>query len=212
MLIGIAVLLAAAAAWRLASWPRETPRDARDPDAARIAVLQREKNITALAREVSNPNVEVARHAVAALGRIGAESMEQVKHALSDTRPRVRERAAATFAHVARREDAAPLAKLVREDASANVRAAAVSGLERMFAYEQMETILAAMEDPDVAVRRRAAVAARRFACVIVGYKADAPPHKRKAAVQRMRSEWLKHRDRARKYWEMILTKYKKDG
>ena len=55
------------------------------------------------------------------------------------------------------------------------------------------------------AVRRRASKAATRIACVIVGYKADDLPAKRRAAIQRMRAHWQKEKDSARQYWTMIL-------
>jgi len=207
--IVLAVALAALAAWQFLPGGEEGDGD--DPDRARIAELRRAKNLDALGREVRNPSEQAARHAITALGRIGTEAMDHVREALDDKRPRVREKAATTYARIAQWEDGAPLAKLVRQDGSANVRAAAVSGLERMFAYDQMETILAAMEDEDVIVRRRAAEAARRFAGVRVGFKAEDPPAKRKAALARMRAEWTKHKARAEKYWQYIRGKYKAD-
>ena len=207
VLIAAAVLLAAVAAWQL-FWPRGGQAAAREgPAAARIDKHRRERNVPALGREVAHRDVAVARQAVAALGRIGPESLPEVRRALRDSRGPVRERAATVFARIAPREDATALAQVAREDASSDVRAAAVSGLNHMCAFEQMEAILAAMDDSDEVVRRRAATAARRFACARVGFKADDPPQKRKAAIQRMRSVWLQHEARARRYWEMILKK-----
>jgi len=205
VLIAVAVVLAGLVIWQLA-FPGEDDASA-EPDAAaaRIEELRRERNVAGLAKEVSASDARTARRAVAALGRIGSEAVQQVKQAMRDPRPRVREQAASSFAEVAQREDAAPLARLAVEDKSPNVRAAAVSGLNRMCAYDQMESLLAAMMDGDIIVRRRAYRAAKRFACVQVAYRADDPPSKRRAAVQQLRAEWLKHRDRARRYWEMIL-------
>jgi len=207
VLIGLAVVLASIAVWRLLLSGGDEPADKSDPNAARIARLRQQRNVAALGRELTNPNPDVARRAIAALGEIGSESLDHVRGALADARPRVREKAAATYAHVAQHKDAAPLARLATTDESPNVRAAAVSGLDRMMAFEQMDAILAAMDDPDVLVRRRAANAAERFACVRVGYNADASPAQRQAAIERLRAEWLKSQQRAAKYWEMIRTK-----
>jgi HEAT repeat protein len=208
-LVAVAVALAVWAVWQFA-FTGGGQEKKQSPDAARIDKLRRDKNVAALGNEVAGTNVEVARQAVGALGRVGSEAMEQVKRAMRDPRPRVREKAVTVFAQVARREDAAPLAELARKDGSPDVRAAAISGLERMYAFDEMETILGAMEDPDVVVRRRAAAAATRFACAVVGFKADDPPEKRKAAVEQMRAVWNTERDRARRYWEMILRKHEK--
>jgi hypothetical protein len=206
VLIGVAVVLAVLAAVRLIFFGGDGA-DARQrgPDFARIQRHRREKNVAALSKEVARPDEKVARWAVEAMGQIGPEAMPQITQAMDDRRERVREKAATAFSQVARHDQAAPLARLARDDESPNVRAAAVSGLSRLFAFEEMETLLAAMDDPDLAVRRRASKAATRIACVAVGYKAEDPPAKRRAAIQRMRAHWQKEKESARQYWNMIL-------
>jgi HEAT repeat protein len=209
ILIGVAVVLGGIAIGRFVLPQRVDPPRGPDPAAERIEKHRREKNVKALAKEIGSKKESTARRAVAALGRIGTEAMGHIKEAMADPRPRVRERAAQAFADAGRHDEAAPLAKMVREDRSANVRAAAVSGLEHMFAFDQMDTIIAAMDDQDVAVRRRASAAARRFSGVVVGYKAEDPPDKRRAAIATLREVWEREKAGRYKYWEMILSKYK---
>ena len=205
--IGLAVALALIVAGKLLFFGGEdtSTDDARGPQHARIEKLRRAKNLAALGAESGHASENVARLAVGALGRLGPEALPKIAKAMGDKRPRVREKSATAYAQVARHDQAAPLAKLAREDRSANVRAAAVAGLGRVCAFDEMETILVAMDDPDIAVRRRASKAATRIACVIVGYKADDLPAKRRAAIQRMRAHWQKEKDSARQYWTMIL-------
>lgn len=207
ILIGVAAVLTVAAAVKLIFFTGgdDLGDRQRDPDFARIETHRRAKDIAALAKEVSRSNEKVARLAVGAMGRMGPEALPEITRAMEDRRPRVREKAATAFAQAARYDQAAPLAKLAREDDSSNVRAAAVSGLSRICAFDEMETILAAMDDPDIAVRRRASKAATRIACVMVGYKAEDPPAQRKAAIQRMHAHWEKEKETARQYWTMIL-------
>ncbi|MCD6303931.1 MAG: HEAT repeat domain-containing protein [Planctomycetes bacterium] len=212
ILIGIAVVLAVVAVWRLGFSGRSDGPVEKRPDLAKIEHARRRKNIDVLKRAIKSSNPEIAGRAAAAMADIGPQALPVIEKALEDQRPRVREKAATAFAKVAPREQAGKLAEMVKQDRSANVRAAAVTGLERMFAYDQMETIIAAMEDPDVAVRRRAAAAARRFAGIRVGYRADDPPAKRHAAVQRMREIWQKEAPAARRYWEAILKKRQASG
>jgi len=205
--IGVAVVLALIVVGRFLFFGgQDTSADsARGPEHARIEQLRQAKDLAGLGTQAAHTNERVARLAVGAMGRLGAEAVPKIERALEDKRPRVRERAATAYAQAARHDQAAPLAKLVREDASPNVRAAAVAGLGRLCAFDEMESILAAMDDPDVAVRRRASKAATRIACVIVGYQADDPVAKRHAAIRRMRAHWAKERGSARQYWMMIL-------
>jgi len=204
ILVGIAVVLALVVAGKLLLFGDSETRYAQDPNFARIEKLQRDKDVSALAKEVSGADVEVAGRAVGALGRVGPESVPTIKRAMRDKRATVRQKAATSFSQVARPQDAAPLAEMAREDESPEVRAAAVSGLYHMRAFEQMESLLAAMNDPDIVVRRRAATGAVRIIGIGVDYKPGDPPAKRRAAIREMRAIWLEQEARVRRYWTAI--------
>jgi hypothetical protein len=79
-----------------------------------------------------------------------------------------------------------------------------------MGAFGEMETFLAAMDDPDPIVRRRAGEAAKRFACADVRFRAEDPPEKRQAAIQTLRDLWRKEKDLACKRWPIILAEQEK--
>jgi hypothetical protein len=207
--IGMAVLLAAGLVWRLASAGDDRP-GASDGEFARIEKHRRAGNVAALAETASHADATVARRAVEALGRIGAGALPQIRRALRDARPRVREKAATVCGQVGSHKEAPALAAMVRQDRSPDVRAAAVSALDRLRAFDEMETIIAAMRDPDLAVRRRASVAASRIACTNVRYKPDDPPELREAAIRRMQAVWAAEQDRARRFWTIILDRRKK--
>jgi len=206
ILVGIAVALGVATIVRLVFLGADGVTPESDPNLARIERLQRQRDVAALAREVSHPSEPVARRAVDALGALGPAGLEPIAEALADRRTRVRERAATAFARVATYEEAAPLAKLAREDASPDVRAAAVSGLGHMRAFREVETLITAMSDADVAVRRRAAAAVASITGISVGFKATDPRDRREPAVERMRAVWAEQKQRVSRYWTVILT------
>jgi len=208
ILIGVAVVLAVGVGAFLLFGRGST--SGLPPELAQIEKLREKGDITAVAARVADPSEEVARYAVGALARLGSASAPEIRRAMEDPRPRVREQAATSFAQVSRYPEAAPLAKMAREDPSADVRAAAVSGLNRMGAFGEMDTFLAAMDDPDPIVRRRAGEAAKRFACADVRFRADDPPEKRQAAIQTLRDLWQKEKDLACKRWPIILAEQEK--
>lgn len=143
------------------------------------------------------------------MGRLGEVAAPKIERAFSDPRAAVREKAATAYAKVATPQNAGKLATLVKEDKSPNVRAAAVTGLERMDALPQMDAILAAMVDPDPAVRRRAAHAARRFTGVNVQYDPEANLEECRQGAVRMRAYWQANKAEAFKAYELYVSKYK---
>jgi HEAT repeat protein len=182
--------------------------EAGDSELAGIRQLQEAGDVEALAERVRRADAPVAGRAVEALGRVGSQSLGHIEAAMRDPRPLVREKAATAFARVARYDNARSLARMAAKDESANVRAAAVSGLGKLAAFDEMDTILAAMNDPDLAVRRRAARAARKIACAEVGYDPEAPLAERRVAIERMRGVWEAGKGRAAEYWKMLHEKH----
>ena len=207
VLIGIGLLLLAFLAGRWLIFGDDNG-EAEDPQLAQIRQFQESGDVEGLAERVGRGDALVAGRAVEALGRVGSRSLRHIEAAMHDPRPRVREKAATAFARVARYDNARSLARMATKDESPNVRAAAVSGLGKLAAFDEMDTILAAMSDPDLAVRRRAGRAARKIACAEVGYDPEAPPAERRVAIERMRSVWKAEKDRAGQYWRMLYEKH----
>lgn len=195
----IRVLIAIAVALALALGVKRLffgGRQQQEPDRVRAQVEQlvRARDVEALARQVRSPDEHVAEMAVSALGELGEAARPAVREALSDRRPAVREKAAISFSKVAPREQAVKLADMVKKDESSDVRAAAVAGLDRMFAFQEMDAIIDAMEDPDPAVRRRASKAAIKFSGVTVQYNPDASLEECLEGAERMRQYWQQNK------------------
>ena len=161
-----------------------------DQDAARIRHYRDARDTVALAAEVEKPAPAVARMAVEALGHCGPPAAAPLEKAARDTRPEVREMAAIALVRVAGDRPPPVLAALARSDTSADVRAAAVTALGQVRAVDEMETLLAALEDPDRAVRLRASVAVARIIGRRYETHVDGSPDKQREAVAQLRKAW----------------------
>lgn len=162
-----------------------------DSEAARIEALRRGGNVEALERELADPaNVEGGRLAVAAMGSLGPQARPAIERAMRDNRAVVRESAALAYGRVTPPQQAAPLAKVARTDPSPVVRAAAVTALGQNKVYEEMESLLAALEDADPLVRRRASDAVARIVGRRYEVYLDGTPEQRREAVAKLREIW----------------------
>jgi len=124
----------------------------------------------------------------------------RIERAISDPRSKVREAAAIALGRAAGEEKADRLAEVARTDESADVRAAAVAALGRVYACDEMETLLAAMDDPDITVRRKANAAVTRVLDRRYEYHADDPPPKRRAVIAIIRKDWPETKAETVKY------------
>ncbi len=191
VLIGIALLLTAGVVLRFVLAGGDTADDS-DPAAARIQRYQREGNIAALASECSSNDVEVARKAVTALGYSGPAAASHIERAMRDKRAGVREAAAAALGRAVGRDRTGRLAEAASRDKSANVRATAVTALGRVLAYNEMETLIAALGDEDVTVRHRANEAITRITGLRFKFRANDPAKKRREVIRTIRKAWPK--------------------
>ena len=194
ILIGVAAALALGLGAKYIFFSGPLPDEKVDQARAKTEALVRAKDVEGLVKEVRSPDEHAAKLAVSALGNLGEAARPAVQEALSDRRPAVREKAATSFAKVATHEQAVKLVALVKKDESPDVRAAAVAGLDRMFAFQEMDAIIDAMEDPDPAVRRRASKAATKFSGVTVQYYPDASLEECRQGAMRMRQYWEKNK------------------
>ncbi len=166
------------------------------------------KDIAALAADLASPDTEVARGAAQALPRSGAEALPHIRRALHDPRPEVREAAAIACGKLGSRSDAPLLAAVLAKDSSRRVRAAAASALGDVRAYDQMEALMMALEDPDVAVRARANAAIIRITGVDVGFGAWDPLMKRRHVVdENLRALWPRIEPTVRNHYTRRKTR-----
>jgi len=198
LLVPVAVVLGALVIWRLVGTD-PPPIDELD---ARMEKLRTDGDVEALSREAQNQDIRTARRAVATMGYVGRKAVRKIRHALEDPRPAVRRQAAAAYAMAADPKDLSVLTKVAHTDESPTVRASAVTALGHARAYEEMETLLAAMNDDDLVVRRRAAQAVvlllgRRYA-----YDPKASSAQRLKSIATIRQFWRDHRGQVGTYYD----------
>ncbi len=204
ILTGIAVVLACVAVWTLL-----TGEDINvdDPILAKVLRLEQEGDVEALAQAAGDDNTHLAAEATKALGRMEVETIPHVKESLKDRRQRVREAAAGAIGNMGRPAVrkypgvVADLARVAMNDDSVNVRASAVTALGKMRAHEHMEALLSAMDDPDAAVRGRAAKAVSRIIGREYGFRASAPRDRRRQVIKKIRGIWPEIEPYIREYY-----------
>jgi len=77
---------------------------------ARMEKLRADGDIEALTAEAKSPDIRTARRAVETLGYVGPKAVRQIRRALEDPRPEIRQQAATAYARAADPKEAAPLA------------------------------------------------------------------------------------------------------
>lgn len=202
LLVAVAAVLGVLVIWQLTR-DASLPADSVD---ARMEELRRAGDVEALAAEAKSPDIRTARRAVETMGYVGPKAITQIRHALADRRPEIRQRATLAYARAAGPKEMPPLAEVARTDKSPTVRASAVTALGRVRAHREMETLLQAMNDRDVVVRRRAADAVRLILGRKYRYDPNGPSAQRLRSIAAIRRVWAnvkgvvgKYHDKARK-------------
>jgi len=188
LLAGVAVVLGVLVIWEFA---REEPPQIDSLD-ARMEQLRKAGDVEALAAEAQSSDIQTAQRAVETMGYVGKKAVRQIRHALADRRPEIRQRAATAYARAAGPKEAPLLAEVAGTDESPTVRATAVTALGHIRAHTEMETLLTAMNDDDLIVRRRAAEAVADILGRRYLYNANDPPAKRRESIDVIRSLWTK--------------------
>jgi hypothetical protein len=198
LLVAVAAVLGVLVIWQL--MPGSDPP--LDELGTRMEDLRVKGDTEALAAETPNSDIRTARRAVRMMGYLGRKGVKPILVALKDPRPEIRQEAAVAYARAADPKEAAPLAKVARTDKVAVVRAAAITGLGRSRAYEEMETLFEAMNDDDVIVRRRAA----ESVVLLIGrrypYDAKASSAKRLKSIAVIRTFWARAKGVAGEYYD----------
>jgi HEAT repeat protein len=161
-----------------------------DPEIVRVRELQSQGNTKAVALEAENSDMRVARVAVESLGHMGPDAIPHIQKALQDPRIEVREIAAIAYAEAAPQNEMATLSSVARTDPSPAVRATAVVALGQVYAFSEIDTLFAAIEDPDRAVRVRASAALARMIGRRYETYIDGTPEQRRQIVAALRQLW----------------------
>jgi len=195
----LATLVVWSAPWREPLGGGPAPRN---PDVARVEQYRREGNLEALAGESENPRAEVAMRAVQAMGSLGPAAVPHLERRIADARPEVREAAVVAWGRAAGElvPEAVAVAAAARTDPSVVVRATAVSVLGHCKAWRHGDVLIDAMEDPDPAVRARAAAAFREITGGGFDESLGAAPDSSQA-VRELRALWPGMRENLEAYY-----------
>jgi HEAT repeat protein len=209
ILIGIAVVLTPLVIWRILSSGEAGPALSSGEIAIREDRIN--GNVEALVEKVKTSPSKLARRATHALGSVGAKSLPALKIILlEDKRPEIREQAAQALAesvHAAvpnakpiTRQMTAALVSAIENDKTPEVRASAVSALGRLYDYNNMASLLKAMDDEDRRVRVRAHQAVTRIFGRRYEFNPDAPTDKRQDVIKIIEQHWQGMKDSVGEY------------
>ena len=205
LLIAVAAVLGAVVIWRLVSGG-EPPIDSID---ARMEKMRQAGDVEGLAAEGRSDDILAARRAVETLGYLGPKAVEHIGPFLADPRAEIRQRAATAYAKAADPSVAPLLAKVARTDTSAAVRAAAVIALGQGRTYGERETLIEAMNDRDVVVRRRAVEAITLILGRRYRYDPNGPSDARLNSMAVIRQFWADNADVVGKYCDAARQRRK---
>ena len=173
IMLGIAAVLAVAAVWRYVTYEDDGNPAGKDFE-ARISKLEHDGNVSGLAAEIADSQIEAARMALSALGRIGTPE---------------------ATGHIGR-------AMTGKKDVKIRAAAAAVIGKSR--AYREMDSLLTVMvNDEKSVVRLSAANAVNVIIGRRCPYDARASLDRRRADVDYIRQGWQAAKKQIIKYHEM---------
>lgn len=178
-----------------------------DTEIAKVRQNQKSGKTEAVAKQAQSEDTAVARVAVEVLGHMGREAVPYLQEAMKDKRPEIRETAAVALVEADPVDQQAAVAAVARTDEAASVRASACVALGQIYAFDQMETLFSALEDPDRSVRARASAAITRMVTRRYEVYIDGPPDKRHNAVQKLREVWPQLDKTVRMHQEILHGK-----
>ena len=209
VLIAIAVLLTPLVIWRIVSTGDAAPD--MSPEEIAIREDRLNGNVEGLVEKVKTYPPKFAKKAVRNLGPGGARSLPFLnKIMLEDKRPEIRQHAAQAAAQAIqvatpkdepldeRMTDA--LVTVLSSDKSPEVRAKVASVLGQLYDYNNMASLLKAMDDEHLAVRRKAFEAVTRIFARRYKFKPDGASDKRKAVIQLIAEDWKVYKTHVGEY------------
>ncbi|MCP4376455.1 MAG: HEAT repeat domain-containing protein [bacterium] len=208
ILIAITVLLVPLVAWSIISRPSDAPD--MSPEEIAIGEDRINGNVDGLAEKASTYKPKFAKKAIRAMGHGGRKSIPTLKKILQDDkRPELKQQAAMAMAKaimVAAEEDkpldsqmTAPLVTALN-DKTPEVRASAADALGQVYDYSNMPSLLKAMDDEDLLVRRKAYNAVTRIFGRKYIFDVNSPSPKRKIIIKTIATDWNVHKQHVGKY------------
>ena len=168
-------------------------------------------NVEGLVEKVKAYPPKLARRATRALGAVGAKSLPALKKILlEDKRPEVRQQAAQAMAqsvHAATqtikpidKKMTTALVTAVSSDEIPEVRASAASALGQLYDHSNMKSLLKAMDDDDLTVRRKAYEAVSRIFGRRYEFNPNSPSPERQAVIKGIAKDWQSFKNHVGKY------------
>jgi HEAT repeat protein len=218
ILIGLCVVLTPLVIWRIVS--SGDPAPTIGPEVAAIQKDLDDGNIDGLVKKVKTYSPKHARRATRALGYAGRKSLPALKRILlEDKRPEIRQQAALAMVNPVKasvpanktitKQMTAALVTAIATDKAPEVRAAAASVLGRVYDYENMDSLLKAMDDENLNVRRRAYQAVTRIFGRKYLFNPTRSSAKRQVIIQEIDTAWQVYKSHVGDYRDTHRTPIK---
>lgn len=159
-----------------------------EPGVAAVASAEKKKDANRLEKLCRDPDARVAAFSMPALARVdGARALPVIHSAASDPRPEMRTAAATAFAQLSDPIDVSVMNQLLAKDAAPQVRLAAAKALGKADQWAGLKQLVAALDDPDAAVRGAAIRSIEKIMGMRFDFDATAPRNKRQATMAKIR-------------------------
>ena len=213
VLIAITVLLTPLVIWRIVSTRNAAP--SMSPAEIAIRKDRLNGNVEGLVKKIKTSPPKLARRATRALGSVGLKSLPSLnKILLEDKRPEVRQQAAQAVAQSVRasaqttdpfaKEMTAALVTAISSDKAPEVRASAASALGQLYDYRNMKSLLKAMDDENLDVRRRAFEAVTRIFGRRYEFNPNSTSDKRQIVIKAITEDWEVHKELVGEYHDNL--------
>lgn len=213
ILIGVAIVMIPLAIWRIASY-RSGSAASRTVRQAAIREDMINENVQGLVEKVTTYETVDAMRATSVLGKIGIKSLPRLKVILrEDKRPEVREQAAYAIADVVQsvasvekpitKQMTADLVDTMENEEVPAVRAAAASALGRIYDYNNMASLLKAMDDKDLGVRVSAHAAVSKIFGRKYKFEPKDPSAQRQIVIKGIAKDWEVYKNRVGTYHDV---------
>jgi HEAT repeat protein len=156
-----------------------------DPGLARIQKLESKKDVPGLTAAIGDPDPKVGARAATVLARVaGKQAQAALQQAMKDSRPEIRVAATEAYGDVGDRNQVGVINELMTGDSSPSVRVAACLAAGRLYAWNCVEPLVKALDDPDKNVRQAASMGMQKILGLKTpNYQAGADAASRKKAI-----------------------------
>lgn len=163
----------------------------------------------AIATQTDDANVQVATHAIHALGGVFRKStVAVIAKGLEDSRAAIRQASLVSLARCSRRLVRPTLiVDLLAKETEPNVRAAGFQAAGGLIIWDAMPILVASLRDENRWVRLQAAKAIQKILGVNHGFNADDPVDKREKVIKSIEAQWPSFKDAVEGFLKRLEAK-----